>query len=74
MKKKSFNTFLLLNAHVVVSTTGFQHFMPYLGFLFLVMLLIDRENRDSEGCREKYGKDWDKYCQIVKYKIIPFIY
>lgn len=54
--------------------TGFQHFMPYLGFLFLVMLLIDRENRDSEGCRGKYGKDWDKYCQIVKYKIIPFIY
>ncbi|XP_022322283.2 delta(14)-sterol reductase TM7SF2-like isoform X1 [Crassostrea virginica] len=54
--------------------TGFQHFMPYLGFLCLVMLLIDREKRDSEGCRDKYGADWDKYCQIVKYRIIPFIY
>ena len=25
-------------------------------------------------CSKKYGKDWDKYCSIVKYKFIPGIY
>lgn len=25
-----------------------------------------------ESCR--YGKDWDKYCKIVKWKIIPGLY
>lgn len=24
------------------------------------------------GCR--YGKDWDKYCSIVKNRIIPYVY
>ncbi|XP_056010272.1 delta(14)-sterol reductase LBR-like [Ostrea edulis] len=54
--------------------TGMGHFMPYVGFVLLLMLLIDREKRDSQGCKEKYGTDWDKYCQIVKYRIIPAIY
>ena len=25
-------------------------------------------------CSIKYGKDWDRYCQVVKYKYIPGIY
>lgn len=25
-------------------------------------------------CSIKYGKDWEKYCSIVKYKFIPGIY
>jgi len=29
--------------------------------------------RDDEACREKYGKDWDKYCKLVPYKIIPYV-
>ncbi|KAK3095741.1 hypothetical protein FSP39_018423 [Pinctada imbricata] len=54
--------------------TGFNHFLPYVNFLFLVMLLLDREQRDSDECQRKYGKDWNKYCQHVKYRIIPFVY
>ncbi|XP_062570420.1 delta(14)-sterol reductase LBR-like [Saccostrea cucullata] len=54
--------------------TGFRHVVPYMSFFFLLLLLIDREKRDSQGCKEKYGADWEKYCQIVRYRIIPFIY
>ena len=25
-------------------------------------------------CAKKYGKDWERYCAIVKYKFIPGIY
>ena len=25
-------------------------------------------------CAVKYGKDWEKYCQVVKWKFIPGIY
>jgi len=30
--------------------------------------------RDEAKCRAKYGKDWDKYCSIVKYHIVPYVY
>lgn len=54
--------------------TGFSHIIPYLGTIFLVLLLLDREKQDNEDCKRKYGADWDKYCDIVKYHIIPGIY
>lgn len=25
-------------------------------------------------CSIKYGKDWERYCEVVKYKFIPYIY
>ena len=25
-------------------------------------------------CSIKYGKDWERYCAIVKYKFIPYVY
>jgi hypothetical protein len=35
---------------------------------------VHRDMRDEHACRLKYGKDWDKYCSIVKYRIIPLVY
>ncbi|XP_021341762.1 delta(14)-sterol reductase-like [Mizuhopecten yessoensis] len=54
--------------------TGFGCFLPYLNPLFLVMLLVDRERVDGEECRQRYGEAWDKYCEKVKYRIIPYVY
>ena len=28
----------------------------------------------STRCSKKYGKDWDRYCSIVKYKFVPGVY
>jgi hypothetical protein len=35
---------------------------------------VHREMRDEESCRAKYGKDWDKYCALVKWRIVPYVY
>lgn len=52
---------------------GFNHALPYFYTLFLTILLIDRAFRDDKRCAEKYGVYWDKYCQKVPYKIIPYV-
>jgi len=41
---------------------------------FLTFLLIDRANRDSIKCHNKYGKYYEEYCRLVPYKIIPGLY
>jgi len=53
---------------------GFNSFVPYFYFSFFTGMIIHRANRDIAKCSEKYGKDWDKYCNIVPYQFIPFIY
>ncbi|GAA5813095.1 hypothetical protein MFLAVUS_006563 [Mucor flavus] len=53
---------------------GFDSIIPYFYCVYFAILLIHRERRDEEKCRKKYGADWDRYCSIVKYRIIPGIY
>ncbi|CAM0141966.1 erg24, C-14 sterol reductase [Umbelopsis sp. WA50703] len=53
---------------------GFQTPIPYFYFFYFAFLLWHRQGRDELKCRKKYGKDWDKYCKKVPYKIIPGIY
>eukprot|EP01083_Nonionella_stella_P059992 156910_1 len=43
-------------------------------FPYLVLLLVDRACRDDERCSRKYGSFWEKYCEIVPYRIIPGIF
>jgi protein-S-isoprenylcysteine O-methyltransferase Ste14 len=53
---------------------GFSHVPPYFYFIYFAPLLIDRERRDHKVCTEKYGADWDTYCEKVRYRIIPGLY
>jgi delta14-sterol reductase len=53
---------------------GFRHVPPFFYFIYFAPLLIDRERRDHRECKKKYGDDWDRYCEIVKYRIVPFVY
>mmetsp|Transcript_3209 Transcript_3209/g.4844 ORF Transcript_3209/g.4844 Transcript_3209/m.4844 type:complete len:419 (-) Transcript_3209:164-1420(-) len=53
---------------------GFDHIIPYFYAIYFGGLLVHREMRDEHNCKNKYGKDWDKYCSIVKWRIIPFLY
>jgi protein-S-isoprenylcysteine O-methyltransferase Ste14 len=48
--------------------------LPYFYAIYFAVLLIHREARDQESCKKKYGADYAKYCKLVPYRIIPFIY
>lgn len=52
----------------------FGYFLPYFYVTFLFLLLIDRSYRQEKRCAMKYGKDWDRYCERVPFRLIPFIY
>ncbi len=51
----------------------FENFSPYFYLSFLTVLLFDRAFRDDKRCATKYGQDWKKYCELVPYKIVPFL-
>lgn len=51
----------------------FTHFSPYFYVCFLTILLLDRAFRDDNRCATKYNEDWRNYCNLVPYKIIPYV-
>ena len=53
---------------------GFASPIPYFYVIYFGVLLVHRAQRDDEACRAKYGKDWDTYCALVPYRIIPYVY
>jgi delta14-sterol reductase len=48
--------------------------LTYFFMVYFAVLLIHREMRDEEKCRAKYGEDWERYCEKVPWKIIPYVY
>jgi protein-S-isoprenylcysteine O-methyltransferase Ste14 len=48
--------------------------ITYFYVIYFGILLIHRDGRDDVKCQRKYGKDWDEYKKIVRYKIIPGVY
>lgn len=50
------------------------HATPFLYFYFLFILLMDRALRDEVRLSGKYGKDYDKYCTRVPWKVLPYVY
>jgi len=53
---------------------GFDSILPYFYVTYFTCLLIHRQLRDEKHCRAKYGNDWDKYCKIVQWRLIPYLY
>lgn len=51
----------------------FDNFLPYFYVIFLTILLCNRAYRDDKRCLNKYGEDWERYCEQVPYKIIPYV-
>ncbi|KAG9122982.1 erg24, C-14 sterol reductase [Ceratobasidium sp. 392] len=54
--------------------TGFNTPITYFYPIYFLILLLHRQNRDSEACEKKYGKDWKTYTNIVPWKIFPYVY
>ena len=53
---------------------GFDHFLPYLYVTFFVVMILHRAGRDIKRCRNKYGEDWNRYCEEVPYLFIPYVF
>lgn len=57
------------------SFTGVGALLPYFHPIYFGSLLIHRQLRDEEQMLQKYGdEDWKKFCSIVKYRLIPYVY
>jgi 7-dehydrocholesterol reductase len=57
-----------------VGAAGKNGLLPLFYAFFLTILLFDRAKRDQEKCLKKYGKFYEEYMQIVRFKIIPYVY
>ena len=64
----------ILTYLIITLTTGIYSPIPFILPLSLFILLAHRAWRDDKRCRKKYGKLWEEYCLIAKYKMIPKIY
>ena len=53
---------------------GFDSVIPYFFAIYFAILLIHRERRDDHACHKKYGADWKRYCDLVRWRIVPFLY
>jgi len=53
---------------------GTDHFLPYFYVAFFTVMIIHRYFRDAHRCAEKYGADWERYCKLVPYIFIPFVF
>eukprot|EP01123_Difflugia_compressa_P015595 TRINITY_DN885_c1_g1_i1.p1 TRINITY_DN885_c1_g1~~TRINITY_DN885_c1_g1_i1.p1 ORF type:complete len:462 (+),score=43.77 TRINITY_DN885_c1_g1_i1:57-1442(+) len=64
----------LLISFAYCACCGYHHLLPYWYIIFMTGLLIGRVGRDNTRLKEKYGKKWDEYCKIVRWKILPYVY
>lgn len=65
------------SAHTEVlqgSARGYGMLFTYFYIVYFAILLVHRERRDEDKCERKYGEDWKRYKEIVRYRIIPGIY
>ncbi|KAF4459222.1 Delta(14)-sterol reductase [Fusarium albosuccineum] len=53
---------------------GWGMLFTYFYSAWFAFMLIHREGRDDAACAEKYGDDWVKYKQTVRWRILPGIY
>ncbi|MCI0382371.1 MAG: delta(24(24(1)))-sterol reductase [Chlamydiae bacterium] len=66
-------------ADTIMATTwglscGFTGILPYFYPIFFMLMITHRYQRDYHRCAKKYGEDWKRYCELVPYKFIPYIY
>ncbi|XP_017772327.1 PREDICTED: delta(14)-sterol reductase [Nicrophorus vespilloides] len=47
---------------------------PCIVIYTVVLFLVQRAYDDNKRCKDRYGPAWDRYCQKVKYVLIPKVY
>lgn len=51
-----------------------NNLIAYFYPIYMIILLLGRIERDEHKCSKKYEKYWEEYKQIVKWKMIPYLY
>ena len=64
----------IINLFLYCSPAGFSRVLPHLYFMYLTALLLDRTYRIDARCRAKYGKQWEAYCKLVPWRLIPKVW
>ncbi|TVY20055.1 7-dehydrocholesterol reductase [Lachnellula arida] len=64
----------LILSYSMCATCGVDNLLPWFYAIFMTILLLHRCKRAEQSCAVKYGKDWDTYCQKVRWTLIPGIY
>jgi 7-dehydrocholesterol reductase len=64
----------LAAAYLWTAPVGLSHALPWLYPVFLTALLVHRAMRDDERCARKYGPDWEAYCAVVRWKMLPGVW
>ena len=64
----------IVNLFLYCSPAGFEHVLPFLYFIYLTILLLDRTSRIDQRCHAKYGLQWEEYCRRVPYRLVPGIW
>ena len=42
--------------------------------VYYVLLFVPRQIDDDAACFVKYGEVWKQYCELVPYRIVPWVY
>ena len=50
---------------------GFSSFLPYWYPVWMLIVILQRANRDIAHCRAKYGEEWKEYERLCPYLFIP---
>ena len=53
---------------------GFTFMIPHFYLIYFTTLLVHRQLRDEHQCKAKYGQDWERFCERVKWRLIPGLY
>ena len=65
---------ILMSLGLALAPGHFGSVWPWLYPAFMIAFMLTRERADERRCAAKYGPLWDRYCERVRYRIIPRVY
>ena len=63
-----------MNLILYCSPAGYNVVLPWMYFIYLTSLLLDRTSRIDERCKIKYGKFWEEYVRLVPHRLVPGVW
>ena len=64
----------LMQAFALGACCGFDNFLPWSYTFFISAIFANRLPRDEKRCERKYGDGWRKYCERVRWRLLPGVF